>query len=242
MLQAIGHRCSRYAAEAKVLFAQYRQQLLQHQVLSQNNIVPVPLKQLAEEHLAQVAQHQARSWLVKQRNYLKNYILPFFGPTCLSTDVVARAIERYVEKRRSDGVKATTANKRLSCIKALFRFAERRHYVLSSPAKAVTLLRDDSDVHSRLITYEECLKLVCLAGTQRPGHGRRSHQFNEWPTWIMLACHTGLRPGEQATLEFADIDLHPRFPDDSPQAAPPLRPQELPAAARAPCRPRQDCS
>lgn len=58
------------AAEAKVLFAQYRQQLLQHQVLSQNNIVPVPLEQLAEEHLAQVAQHQARSWLVKQRNYL----------------------------------------------------------------------------------------------------------------------------------------------------------------------------
>jgi hypothetical protein len=42
------------AAEAKVLFAQYRQQLLQHQVLSQNNIVPVPLEQLAEEHLAQV--------------------------------------------------------------------------------------------------------------------------------------------------------------------------------------------
>jgi len=32
------------------------------------------------------------------------------------------------------------------------------------------------------------------------------HQFSNWPEWLMLGCHTGLRPGEQRVLEFADID------------------------------------
>ena len=59
--------------------------------------------------------------------------------------------------RRKAVLKATTANKELSCIKAMLRFAERRRYV------AVPLLRDDSDVHSRLLTYDECLRLVKIA-------------------------------------------------------------------------------
>ena len=46
-----------------------------------------------------------------------------------------------------------------------------------------------------------------LAGEPRPEFGVRRHQFHRWPEWIMLACHTRLRPGEQGSLEFADIDL-----------------------------------
>jgi hypothetical protein len=45
-----------------------------------------------------VEQHQAGSWLVKQRNYLHNYILPFFGAMRPSTEVSARAIEEYVAR------------------------------------------------------------------------------------------------------------------------------------------------
>jgi len=169
-------------------------------------VVPVRLGERALLHLADVEQHQARSWLVKQRNYLNHYILPFFGPKRMSTDISARLIEEYVTSRRKTGLKATTTNKELSCIKAMFRFAERRRYILNSPAKTVRLLRDDSDVHSRFLTYDECLRLVKVAGEARPEHGVRLHQFNHWPEWIMLACHTGLRPGEQGTLEFSDID------------------------------------
>ena len=195
------------AAEAKTLFEQFRQDILQKKDLDLNRVVPVPLSDLAQKHLAGVEQNQARSWLVKQRNYLNNYILPFMGAKRMCTEVTARLIEEYVTSRRQAGLKATTANKELSCIKALFRFAERRRHVLMSPAKAVMLSRDDSDVHSRFLTYDECLRFVRTAGEPRPEHGIRPHQFNNWPEWIMLACHTGLRPGEQATLEFSDVDL-----------------------------------
>ncbi len=193
--------------EAKTLFDQFRQDILQRKELELNRVVPVQLGELVKQHLADVERNQAESWLVKQRNYLNNYVLPFMGAKRMSCDITPRLIEEYVESRRKAGLKATTANKELSCIKALFRFGERRRYVLTSPARAVRLLRDDSDVHSRFLTYDECLRLVTLAGEPRPEHGVRTHQFNNWAEWLMLACHTGLRPGEQATLEFSDIDL-----------------------------------
>ena len=79
-------------------------------------MVPVRLGELALLHLADVEQNQARSWLVKQRNYPNHYILPFFGAKRMSTDVSSRLIEEYVTSRRKTGLKATTANKELSCI------------------------------------------------------------------------------------------------------------------------------
>jgi site-specific recombinase XerD len=116
-------------------------------------VVPVRLGELALLHLADVEQNQARSWLVKQRNYLNHYILPFFGAKRMSTDVSSRLIEEYVSSRRKTGLKATTANKELSCIKAMFRFAERRRYILNSPAKAVRIISNWRDA-LRTVLYQ----------------------------------------------------------------------------------------
>src|SRR5215831_10535241 len=81
------------AAEAKTLYDQFRQGLLQKKELELNRVVPVPLAELVKQHLADVEQHQAHSWLVKQRNYLNNYVVPFIGGKRMSTDVSARLIE-----------------------------------------------------------------------------------------------------------------------------------------------------
>lgn len=143
------------------VFEQFGQDLLQKE-LDRNRVVPTTLGDLAKQHLGSSSlrrAEQAYIWLVKQRDYLRNYILPFMGAKRMSIDLTALLIEDYVTARRKVGLKATTVNKELSCIKMLFRFAERRRHVLNSPAKAVTLLRDDSDVHSRFLTYDECLHL-----------------------------------------------------------------------------------
>ena len=99
------------AAEAKVLFEQFRQDVLQRKELEINRVVSIPLSQLVAEHLADVEQNQAASWLVKQRNYLKHSVLPFMGEKRLSTDVTGPLIEEYISQRRQAGLKATTANK-----------------------------------------------------------------------------------------------------------------------------------
>ena len=82
--------------------------MLKRKELELNRIVPVPISQLAAEHLRDVEETQAASCLVK-----------------------------------------------------------------TSPAKSVKLLRDDSDVQSRFLTYEECLRLVKLASELRREMGMR---------------------------------------------------------------------
>src|SRR5439155_3253502 len=198
------------AAEAKILYEQWKQRCLRAREQELLNITPVTLTQLAEEHLKHVERHQAKSWLIKQRNYLENYILPFLGKKTLTIDISARRVRDYVDWRKGDGgIRSVSVNKELSCIKAALRFAEERGYVLESPARRVRLLKSDSVVHDRFITYDEYQALLDRATDER--EHARSTLFNDRRQWVLLACNTGLRPGEQRFLEFADIDLSHGF-------------------------------
>jgi site-specific recombinase XerD len=86
-----------------------------------------------------VRRHQARSWHLKQHHYLvrtekdqpdsPKKILEWFGPLKLTTDVTANDVRTYLDYLRDRGLKAVTCNKVLSCLKAMFRFAEERGYV-----------------------------------------------------------------------------------------------------------------
>src|SRR6516162_5997072 len=54
------------AAEAKVKFELWKQQELKKKFAGIHDVEPVPLKRLADEHLADVWRHQAKSWHQKQ--------------------------------------------------------------------------------------------------------------------------------------------------------------------------------
>lgn len=198
------------SAEAKVLFQRWKERQLRAKQLEAEPILPVTMERLAREHLKQVETHQATSWLVKQRNYLENYILPFLGAATLTTELTPRRIRDYMDWRKTEGkIRSVTVNKELSCMKAAFRFAEERGYVLENPARKVRLLRSDSIVHDRFLSYAEFAALVRRAEEKRAGV--RPTLFNDRREWILLACNSGMRPGEQRLLEFADIDLDHGF-------------------------------
>src|SRR5262249_5074234 len=55
----------------------------------------------------------------------------------------------------------------------------------------------------------EFVALLAKASEERPGV--RPTLFNDRWEWIVLACNTGLRPGEQRFLEFEDIDFQHGF-------------------------------
>jgi integrase len=95
----------------------------------------------------------------------------------------------------------------LSCLKAMLRFAEQRGNVAenASPGHRVKLLKSDSEVHDAFLTVEQYESLKAQAGETRPG--MRPTLFGNRIEWLMLACNSGLRPGEQTMLEFSDIDL-----------------------------------
>src|SRR5207244_716791 len=77
------------------------------------------------------------------------------------------------------------------------------------PARRVRLLTSDSVVHDRFITHDEYQALLDRATEER--EHARSTLFNDRREWVLLVCNTGLRPGEQRFLEFADIDLSHGF-------------------------------
>jgi integrase len=78
----------------------------------------------------------------------------------------------------------------------------RREWPSCAACKA---LKSDSEVHDAFLTFDEYERLKAIAGQKRVG--KRSTLFNDRREWMMLACNSGLRPGEQAMLEFPDIDL-----------------------------------
>ena len=205
------------AAEAKIKFDLWKQRELKKRFAGIHGVQPVPLKRLADEHLANVRRHQARSWYQKQHHYLfrtekdqqdsPKKILEWFGASKLTTDLTANHVRGYVDYLRDQGLKAVTCNKVLSCVKAMFRFGEQRGYVIegASPARRVKLLKSDSEVHDAFLKWDDYERLKAQAGKKRPG--MRSTLFGNCAEWLMLACNSGLRPGEQAMLEFSDVDL-----------------------------------
>jgi site-specific recombinase XerD len=205
------------AAEAKIKFDLWKQERLQKRVAAIHDVEPIPLKQLAEEHLANVRRHQAKSWHLKQQHYLyrterdrpdsPKKIIEWFAPSQLSTKVTPNQIRDYTDYLKDSGLKAVTCNKVLSCLKAMFRFGEERGYIAenASPARRVKLLKSDSEVHDAFLTFEQYERLKAKACEKRLGV--RPTLFAQRIEWLMLACNSGLRPGEQAMLEFSDVDL-----------------------------------
>jgi site-specific recombinase XerD len=205
------------AAEAKVKFELWKQQQLRKKFAGILDIDPAPLTRLVNEHLANVRRHQAESWHQKQRHYLfrtekdqpgsPKKILEWFGASRLTIDVTAKDIRDYIDYLRDRGLKAVTCNKVLSCIKAMLRFAEQRGYLAegANPAKRVKLLKSDSEVHGAFLRWEDYERLKTRAAEKR--FGARPTLFENRLEWLMLACNSGLRPGEQSMLEFSDVDF-----------------------------------
>ena len=105
----------------------------------------------------------------------------------VTTDITPRQIRDYINWRKDQGgIRSVTVNKELSCIKAAFRFAEERGYVLESPARRVTLLQSDSIVHDRFLALNDYL--VLLAKNNEDREHLRSTLFNDREAWIRLAA------------------------------------------------------
>ena len=205
------------AAEAKIKFELWKQERIKIRFANLHHVAPVRLKNLAEEHLVNVLRHQSASWHEKQRHYIlrgekdrpdsPQKILQWFGENRLSTEITPNEIRDYVAYLRDNGLKAVTCNKVLSCLKAMLRFGEERGYVAegASPARRVKLLKSDSEVHDAFLTFEQYELVKTKAKERRLGE--RKTLFANRLEWLVLACNTGLRPGEQTMLEFSDIDL-----------------------------------
>lgn len=156
-----------------------------------------------------------RTW--KNDRGMLNRLCSFALPAGLTTlgdkalgAITEDDVEAFFAQLRQQGTAASTRNKYVQLVKALFRWATKKGYLSRSPvADSETIRREKMAQRSRRLEpdlTDGSGKLV------RHGEERRLLQFAspQLQRLIIGALETGCRRGELLTLRWADADLHKR--------------------------------
>jgi integrase len=197
---------TRKKAKAKIELGKFAQKLALIQAQPVQEKSERTMQELVADFAHFIKDNRSEGWAGIQRLYLKK-MLEFFVPGTPVTDIIAKRIEEYASWRRSD-VRGTTVNKELSTIRTMFDKAVDWKFIELSPAKNVKELPDDSAIHDRYLKPNEFETLLGRALAQRQvGLPVIGLQFQDFPEFVSLGVHTGLRLTEMLMLEFRDIDF-----------------------------------
>src|SRR5947209_4444985 len=104
---------------------------------------------------------------------------------------------------RKTAVRGTTVNKELSTLRTMFDKAVDWKFIEVSPARSVKELPDDSAIHDRYLKPSEFEELLAKAIAQRDSNlPVIGLTFQDFPEYISIGVHTGLRLTEMLMLEF----------------------------------------
>ncbi len=153
-----------------------------------------------------IKDNRSEGWAGIQRLYLKR-ILEFLRPETPVVDITTKRIEEYASWRRT-AVRGTTVNKELTTVRTMFDKAVDWKFIEVSLARTVKELPDDSAIHDRYLKPNEFEKLLAQSIAQRAsGLPVIGIMFQDFPEFISVGVHTGLRLTEMLMLEFHDIDF-----------------------------------
>ncbi|MBA7652916.1 Tyrosine recombinase XerC [subsurface metagenome] len=109
------------------------------------------------------------------------------------TQIDPLKIEGYKKKRLEDGVKPSTVNRELACIKHMFNLAKKWKIIHENPAGETKLLKEEKYKIRILEKVEADLLIRTAADYLKP--------------ILIVALNTGMRMGEILGLSWSDIDF-----------------------------------
>ena len=193
-------------AKAKIELGKFAQKLALMRVQPVESRGNQTIQQLVADFTHFIKDNRSEGWAGIQRLYLKR-ILEFFGPETPVVDITTKRIEEYASWRRT-AVRGTTVNKELSTLRTMFDKAVDWKFIEASPARSVKELPDDSAIHDRYLKPNEFETLLAQSIAQREsGLPVVGLMFQDFPEFISVGVHTGLRLTEMLMLEFHDIDF-----------------------------------
>jgi len=107
-------------------------------------------------------------------------------------------VESYKAARAKEGLKKSSVNRELACLKKMFNKAKDWDYMLSNPAEKVKLFSEKDNLKERILTREEERLLL----ENSPGYLRQI---------IVAALNSGMRRAELLTLMWSNIDFEKKL-------------------------------
>lgn len=147
---------------------------------------------MADLYLTKYAQVNKKSWKTSDMVYLRR-LKPYFGKLNLSK-IAPIMIEEYKSKRLEDGLKNSSVNRELSCLKKIFNLAVDWGYMNDSPMCKVKSLSEKGSMRERILAEDEEVRLLEAAALHlKP--------------IIMVALYTGFRKGAVLSLRWQYVDF-----------------------------------
>lgn len=173
-----------------------------------------PLPPLCEQYLREIVSLENKSLKTQEAYRLEltlfvDYLHQHREGKAI-TEVNRADVKAYIDHCRNDrGIAAVTAKRKLSVLKAFYKWAAENEYMEYSPADAVRLPKDDSSSPTYLKPHQ---KVKLRDTVLREPSGKRAAEAWE-RTWrrditiiyVMMFC--GLRIGEVVALNWSDVDF-----------------------------------
>jgi len=150
------------------------------------------LKEWAEKYLKTVDHQNTR----RRYESSKENLVSFFGEGAQLDHLSTARIEEFKQKRREEGVKASTINRDLRFLAQILKQAERERCLGRSPFDLTKFFLNESRDRRKphILTWEEQEKLLAVASPRIR-------------VLTVLGVETGMRTGEMLKLRWEDVDL-----------------------------------
>lgn len=152
----------------------------------------ITFSEMADLYLEKYAKVKKRGWKRSDWVFLRR-LKPYFGIHKLSR-ITPLMIEEYVAERKEDGLKNSSVNRELSCLRKIFNLAIDWGYMTVNPVSKVKSLSEKGSMRERILTEDEEVSLFEAAAPHlKP--------------MLMVGIYTGFRRGVIFNLKWQNVDF-----------------------------------
>jgi len=151
--------------------------------------------EFAEMYIENYAKVKKRSWK-SDYYYLNAHLVPHFKG-CMLTEITQLRVEKYAVKRIEDGVRKSTVNRELACLRKMLNKAIDWGYAKENQVSRVKFFSEKDNLKERILSADEERLLL----ESSPDHLRPI---------VVVAVQTGMRKSEILGLKWKSVNMEKR--------------------------------
>jgi len=180
--------------------AQHAEQIARQQAMFGQRLAPSKSKREFCSLSTEVLDHRLRTCAlstVKCEHIRKKSLTPFLGGRNVA-DISAADVQRWIRRRKDDGISPRTINLELNFLRVLFRYALQHRLIEEDPMRDIGNLTEPRK--ERPIMTPADFQRLLNETTKLPNS-------EELSTWLIFRVLTATRPSEALFVSWSDLDF-----------------------------------